>query len=143
MPGRTAISSGLAGSLMEEEMARQNTHAKLAIGVALTLGVAFAALPAFAQSAYQYPIGRNADDGGLVPGAVNTNPSRQYYNYAASQPEEYHYPIGRAANDGGMFPGAVNTNPEPQNYRYSAWQPSDYHYLIGRALNDGGMAVAQ
>ena len=124
-------------------MARKNMRAKLALGGALTLGVALAALPAFAQSAYQYPIGRNANDGGMVAGAVNTNPSRQYYNYAASQPTDYHYPIGRAANDGGMAPGSVNTNPQPQNYSYSPARPGEYHYPVGRNPNDGGLVAAQ
>lgn len=125
-------------------MARQYTRAKLAIGGALALGVAFAALPAFAQSAYQYPVGRPANDGGMVAGAVNTNPQpQQYYNYAASQPGEYHYPIGRPLNDGGTAAGSVNTNPQPQNYNYASSRPADYHYPIGRPVNDGGMVVAQ
>jgi len=124
-------------------MARQNIRARLAISGALALGAAFAALPGFAQSAYHYPVGRSANDGGLVAGAVNTNPARQYYNYAAAQPAEYHYPVGRAANDGGMFPGAVNANPQPQSYSYSASRPSDSHYPVGRSPNDGGMVAAQ
>jgi hypothetical protein len=128
---------------MEEKMARQNWRAQLAIGGALALGVVCASLPAFAQGAYQYPIGRSANDGGMVVGAVNTNPPQQYYNYAAPQPADYHYPIGRSANDGGMAPGSVNTNPQPQNYSYSPSRPGEYHYPIGRSLNDGGMVAAQ
>jgi hypothetical protein len=125
-------------------MARQNMRAKLAIGGALALGVAFAALPASAQSPYQYPVGRPANDGGMAAGAVSTSPQpQQYYNSAASQPSDFHYATGRPANDGGMVSGAVNTNPQQQHYAYAPSRPGEYHYSIGRPLNDGGMVAAQ
>ena len=123
-------------------MAGQIRGVKFAIGGALALGVALASMPAFAQSANQYPVGRPMNNGGMVSGAVSSNPQpQQYYNYAASQPKDY--PIGRPLNDGGMASGAANTNPQPQNYSYSPSQPSDYRYPLGRPMNDGGMVAAQ
>jgi hypothetical protein len=76
---------------------------------------------------YHYPVGRAANDGGMVtaqtdtgtqrsgaavnerttrgPGyASNATQSGSLDNSAASQ-QTYHYPVGRAANDGGMTSG--------------------------------------
>jgi hypothetical protein len=74
---------------------------------------------------YRYPVGRAANDGGMVTAQTNTNVGTQrtgaadrerttrgpgyasnmnggtLYNSAAPQ-SGYHYPVGRAANDGGM-----------------------------------------
>ena len=92
-------------------MARQHKHTHL-IGGALALGVVFVSGAAFAQSStYQYPIGRPVDDGGLVSGAVNTNP--QTFNYAAPQQSEYHYPIGRPVDDGGLVAEPAAPVPAP------------------------------
>jgi hypothetical protein len=105
-----------SSTVVEEKMARQHRRTHL-IGGAIVLGVAFASVTAFAQS-YQYPIGRNANDGGLVPGAVNTNPPT--YNYAAPQQSAYHYPIGRNVNDGGLVPepAAITTTTAVRHIRY-------------------------
>ena len=61
-----------------------------------------------AQSAY--PVGRAANDGGMVNAKTENQPGgerRALFNSAPSvetqgQADEYKYPAGRAANDGGM-----------------------------------------
>jgi hypothetical protein len=62
-----------------------------------------------AQSAY--PVGRAANDGGMVSAKTENQPGgegRALYNSAPSlapqgQADEYKYPVGRSANDGGML----------------------------------------
>ena len=88
--------------------------------VALGLGTALATVSAFAQN---YPIGRSANDGGMVTAqplsptggqrtgsisndqAQRQSPSGDIYAFGGQgQPPApaSHYPVGRAANDGGM-----------------------------------------
>jgi hypothetical protein len=80
-------------------MMKRHTHF---ICGALALGVVFASGAAFAQSAYNYPIGRPVNDGGLVPGAVSTG--SQAYAQTAPQAGAYKYPVGRNVDDGGLVP---------------------------------------
>jgi hypothetical protein len=113
---RLGAKRGRSQTVVEEKMVRQHRRAHL-IGGATVFGIAFASVTAFAQS-YHYPIGRNVDDGGPVPGAVNPNPPT--YNYAAPQQSAYHYPIGRNVDDGGRVPepAAITTTMVVRHTRY-------------------------
>ncbi len=79
---------------------------KITMGIAaLALGTALASGTAFAQTTSHYPVGRAANDGGLV--VVHSggwqSQERPLYNVAPQQQPSFHHTTGRAANDGGII----------------------------------------
>jgi hypothetical protein len=102
----------------KKENPMRATHISLTLA-ALGLGTALVSATAFAQNV-KYPVGRAANDGGMVAAqsggersgsASNTQAARlggqggNVYAFGRQgQPAapQSHYPMGRAANDGGM-----------------------------------------
>lgn len=148
------------------------------------LSAALISTTAFAQD-FKYPVGRAANDGGMVQAqgqqapdsgqrtgsASNTQATRQggdlyaFGGQGAPPAAQYHYPVGRAANDGGMVTAQAQTttgtqrtgaadrerttrgyasNMQSGRSLYNSAAPqSTYRYPVGRAANDGGMVSPQ
>jgi hypothetical protein len=112
---------------------RKNMIKHITIGVAaLAFGVAFASVPAFAQTHY----GRALNDGGMADDYSSATPARPLYNSATpAVPTTPHY--GRALNDGGMaddYSSAGQPVAKTQSKIVQQQTPPRY----GRPMNDGG-----
>ena len=104
----------------------------ITIGVAaLAFGVAFASVPAFAQTHY----GKALNDGGMADD-YSAPPAKPLYNSATpAAPTTPHY--GKALNDGGFaddYSSAGQQAAKTQNKIVQQQSPPHY----GKALNDGG-----
>src|ERR1700690_3112127 len=108
----------------------------ITIGVAaLAFGVAFASVPASAQTHY----GKALNDGGLVDDYnSNATPAKPLYNSATpAAPATPHY--GKALNDGGItdYPNAAQKSATTKAQTKTVQrQQTPPHY--GKSLNDGG-----
>ncbi len=120
---------------------------------ALGLGTALAATPGFAQQQqFHYPVGRAANDGGLVTAQTEkgaertgTNSNRQAFRSGREV-----YAFGGQGQSPRAAPGPYNwangrgDRGELYGYAGGASPPAaQFHYPIGRAANDGGLVTAQ
>jgi len=106
----------------------------ITIGVAaLAFGVAFASVPAFAQTHY----GKALNDGGMSDD-YSATPAKPLYNSTTpAAPVTPHY--GKALNDGGLTdePSAAQKAAAAKAQTRTVQQQAPAHY--GKALNDGGL----
>lgn len=107
----------------------------ITIGVAaLAFGVAFASVPALAQTHY----GKALNDGGMVDDYNSSaTPAKPLYNSVTpAAPATPHY--GKALNDGGITdePSAAQKAAAAKAQTKTVQQQTSPHY--GKPLNDGG-----
>jgi hypothetical protein len=93
---------------------------------------AFGGQGAPAAQQYHYPVGRAANDGGMVTAQTSTNLGTQ--RTGAADRERTTRGPGYASNTGSMTGGTLYNSAAPQG---------GYHYPVGRAANDGGMVSPQ